>query len=99
MPDHGDTRPWLVFLSYMEPLSTLHLRAASIAVHRHLPNARVALCLWQEMDEENLGSLRRKLRVAAIASTTLEAVEAAIISPLRRSAGKAAAREFLPSPR
>ncbi len=83
-PLHGDSRPWLVFLSYMEPLSTLHLRAASIAVHRHLPNARVALCLWQEMDEENLSALRGRLRVAAIASTTLEAVEAAIISPLRR---------------
>ncbi len=85
-PLHGDMRPWLVFLSYMEPLSTLHLRAASIAVHRHLPNARVALGLWQEMDEENLTALRRRLRVAAIASTTLEAVEAAIISPLRRPA-------------
>ncbi len=85
-PLHGDARPWLVFLSYMEPLSTLHLRAASIAVHRHLPNARVALCLWQEMDGGNLSTLRGRLRVAAIANTTLEAVEAAIISPLRRPA-------------
>ncbi len=88
-PLHGDARPWLVFLSYMEPLSTLHLRAASIAVHRHLPNARVALCLWQEMDEGNLSALRGRLRVAAIANTTLEAVEAAIISPLRQPAENA----------
>lgn len=76
-PRKGDATPWLVCLSYMEPLSTLHLRAASIAVHRHLPNARVALCLWQEIDGELLKSLRRRLRVAAIASSTLEALEAA----------------------
>jgi predicted PurR-regulated permease PerM len=76
-PHHGDAAPWLVYLSYMEPLSTLHLRAASIAVHRHLPNARVALCLWQEIDGELLRSLRARLRVAAIASSTLEAVEVA----------------------
>ncbi len=89
-PLDGDARPWLVFLSYMEPLSTLHLRAASIAVHRHLPNARVALGLWQEMDEENLGTLRRRLRVEAIAHTTLEAVEAAMISPPSRPVAEAA---------
>ncbi len=86
-PLHGDARPWLVFLSYMEPLSTLHLRAASIAVHRHLPNARVALSLWQEIDPDLLRSLRRRLRVAAIASTTLDAVEAAIAEPARGGRG------------
>lgn len=91
-PAKGDAEPWLVYLSYMEPLSTLHLRAASIAVHRHLPDARVALCLWQEIDGEMLQSLRRKLRVSAIASTTLEAVETAAnaVAPRRGRPGESA---------
>jgi predicted PurR-regulated permease PerM len=84
-PHHRDATPWLVYLSYMEPLSTLHLRAASIAVHRHLPNARVALCLWQEIDRDLLASLRKKLRVAAIASSTLESVEAAAAMGTRKA--------------
>jgi len=83
-PYKGDAAPRFVFLSYMEPLSTLHLRAASIAVHRHLPNARVAMCLWQEIDGDLLTSLRAKLRMGVIASSTLEAVEAAATLEARK---------------
>jgi len=90
-PHRGDAKPWLVFLSYMEPLSTLHLRAASIGVHRHLPNVRVALCLWQEIDGALLGRLKAKLRIGAIASSTLDAVEAAMMEPPRRTILKLAA--------
>jgi hypothetical protein len=65
----------LVCLSFIEPLSTLHLRAHSIAVRRRAPDAKLMLCIWQEADSALIAELRRKLRVDHVATTMSNALE------------------------
>ncbi len=67
----------LVCLSFVEPLSTLHLRAVSLQVRRAVPQAKVLLCIWQQTDESLLAQLRAKLRVEHVVTTTSDALEAA----------------------
>ena len=67
----------LVCLSFIEPLSTLHLRAFSRQVARRAPQARVMLCIWQKTDESILKEWRRKLRVGHLVTTTADALDAA----------------------
>ena len=67
----------LVFLSFVEPLSTLHLRAAGLQVRKRLPDARIALCIWQQTDKSLLDKLSRHLRVDGIATTTSQALDVA----------------------
>ena len=64
----------LVFLSFLEPLSTLHLRAASRQVRRRLPGTDVVICIWQETDKALLDTMRRQMRVEGIATSTREAL-------------------------
>ena len=66
----------LVCLSFFEPMSAQHLRAASRAVRRRAPGARILLCIWQETDESLLRVLRRRLRVDGIVTTMSDAIEA-----------------------
>lgn len=81
----------LVFLSFIEPLSTLHLRAASIQVHRRAKNARVAMAIWQEADAAFIDTLRRQLRVDALVTKTSEALEATSLLVRAPAARKPAA--------
>lgn len=67
----------LVCLSFVEPLSTLHLRAVSLAVRRAVPRAQIMLCIWQQADERLVAQLRAKLRVRTVVTTTSQALEAA----------------------
>ncbi|MER2528158.1 MAG: AI-2E family transporter [Candidatus Competibacter denitrificans] len=67
----------LVCLSFIEPLSTLHLRAFSRQVARRAPQAKVMLCIWQKTDESILKEWRRKLRVGHLVTTTADALDAA----------------------
>lgn len=67
----------LVCLSFIEPLSTLHLRAFSRQVKHHAPQARVMLCIWQKTDEALLKEWSRKLRVDYLVTTTSDALAAA----------------------
>ncbi len=67
----------LVCLSFVEPLSTLHLRSVSLQVRQAVPKARVMLCIWQQTDAQLVAQLRAKLRVETVATTTSEALEAA----------------------
>lgn len=76
-PKAGDV-PALVFLSFVEPLSTLHLRALKMRVGRALPQARVALALWQEADPALKAELRHKTTVDAVVTRTAEALQVAI---------------------
>ena len=68
----------LVCLSFIEPLSTLHLRAFTRQVTRHAPQAKVILCIWQKTDESILKEWRRKLRVDYLVTTTADAFDAAV---------------------
>jgi hypothetical protein len=65
----------IVIISYVEPLSTLHIRAASIAVRRAAPGARVMGVVWQEMTDDLRRLLGQRLRVDAIAHSVSEAVD------------------------
>jgi len=67
----------LICLSFIEPLSTLHLRAFSRQVKRRAPQAQVILCIWQKTDEALLKEWRRKLRVEHLVTTTADALDAA----------------------
>ncbi|MBL8258693.1 MAG: AI-2E family transporter [Candidatus Competibacteraceae bacterium] len=67
----------LVCLSFIEPLSTLHLRAFSRQVKRHAPQAQVMLCIWQKTDDALIKEWRRKLRVDRLVTTTADALDAA----------------------
>ena len=64
----------LVCLCFIEPLSTLHLRAFSIATRKCARNAQLMLCLWQKTDEFITEELRRKVRVDRFVTTTTEAL-------------------------
>ncbi len=65
----------LVVLSYVEPLSTVHMRAASIAARRASPGAAVIVAVWQEVTDELRMMLRSRLRVDATAHSVREALE------------------------
>mgnify|MGYP001415262881 CR=1 FL=1 len=65
----------LVCLSFVEPLSTLHLRAASIGVRRKFGGARVVLCIWQQAEAGLIDALRRQLRVDGLVTTTVDALK------------------------
>ncbi len=67
--------PALVCLSFVEPLSTLHLRAYARAVRQRVPRARLMLCLWQDTDARLLAELQKKLRMDIVATTTSTALE------------------------
>lgn len=67
----------LVFLSFVEPLSTLHLRAASFQAHRRVPGARVVVAIWQDTDINLDADFARKLRVDRVVTTTSDALEVA----------------------
>ena len=67
----------LVCLSFIEPLSTLHLRAFSRQVKRRVPQARVMLCIWQKTDKALIEEMHRKLRVDRLVTTTADALDAA----------------------
>ncbi len=68
-----ETMPQIIVLSFVEPLSTLHLRAVSMAVRRRAPNVRVMLCIWREMAPEMADEIRRVARVNDVAFNIEEA--------------------------
>jgi hypothetical protein len=75
-PTKTDT-PALVFLSFVEPLSTLHLRALQMRVRHAVPKAHVALALWQETDGALKTELQRKTHADAVVTRIAEALQAA----------------------
>ena len=74
-PDERDFA--LVCLCFVDPLSTLHMRASSAAVRRGAPNAKIMLCVWQRTGESFLANYAEKLRVDAIVTTISDALDAA----------------------
>lgn len=68
----------LVCLSFLEPLSTVHLRLAIRRVHRVAPDARILLCIWRQRDPAMIETLKTKVRADALATTVNSALAAAL---------------------
>jgi hypothetical protein len=74
----------MVFLSFVDPLSTLHLRHAVRSVRKRFPQALVALGIWRERD----GAMGRQLlRVARsdILAPTMGVALSAVVDEARKA--------------
>ncbi|WP_244488062.1 AI-2E family transporter [Aureimonas sp. Leaf454] len=66
----------LIVLSFLEPLSTVHLRQAVRAAHKIAPGARIVIGIWRERDPAALQQLRRRVHADVIATTFTTALKA-----------------------
>lgn len=60
---------WAVVMSFVEPSSTLHMRAYTRGAHRLVPGRPVLFAVWQSMEESRLKSLRKITRAQGIVSS------------------------------
>jgi predicted PurR-regulated permease PerM len=89
-PTLADTRGVaLVCLSFLEPLSTVHLRLAVRRVHKIVPSARILIGIWRQRDPAMVQELRKKVHADALV-TTLTAALAAVLEMSGTSTGTAA---------
>ena len=70
----------LICLSFIEPLSTVHLRLAIMQARRRAPHAEVMLCIWQQRDRQLVDDLVKRVRADAIVTTMADALEHVIES-------------------
>ncbi|WP_062210021.1 AI-2E family transporter [Aureimonas sp. AU12] len=68
----------LVCLSFIEPLSTVHLRQAVRRVHRVAPKARILVGIWRQRDPAMLRELKRRVHADALVTTLNSALAAAL---------------------
>jgi hypothetical protein len=68
----------LVCLSFIEPLSTVHLRQAVRQVHRVAPKARIMVGIWRQRDPAMLQDLKRRVHADALVTTLNSALAAAL---------------------
>ncbi|WP_279480469.1 AI-2E family transporter [Aureimonas sp. SK2] len=68
----------LVCLSFIEPLSTVHLRQAVRRVHRVAPRARILIGIWRQRDPAMLQELKRRVHADALVTTINGALAAAL---------------------
>ena len=68
----------LVVLSFIEPLSTVHLRQAVREVHRVAPKARIMIGIWRQRDPAMLQELQRRIHADALVTTLNKALAAAL---------------------
>ncbi|WP_244493666.1 AI-2E family transporter [Aureimonas sp. AU4] len=68
----------LVCLSFIEPLSTVHLRQAVRQVHRVAPGARIMVGIWRQRDPAMLQDLKRRVHADALVTTLNSALAAAL---------------------
>ena len=73
--EEGATERAVVCLSFIEPLSLVHLRAVLHKVRVAAPQAHVILCLWQKTDATILENVKQKLHVKYLATTNAAAVD------------------------
>lgn len=69
----------LVVLSFLEPLSLVHLRQAVRQVHRIAPSAKIVIAIWRERDPAMLKELERRTHADAV-TTTFNRTLAAVLS-------------------
>ena len=65
--DASDVR--LVCLSFLEPLSTVHLRMMVRQVHRIAPKAHVFVGIWRQRDPAMVAQLATRLHTDALVTT------------------------------
>lgn len=65
----------IICLSFIEPLSLVHLRATLHAIRLAKPKSHVLLCIWQKTDPAIITTMKKKLLVKYIATTNTEAVD------------------------
>lgn len=70
----------LVCLSFIEPLSTVHLRLAIKQARRRAPGAKIMLCIWQQRDRRLVDDLIKRVHADAIVTTMADALEHVIRS-------------------
>ncbi|WAJ27679.1 AI-2E family transporter [Antarcticirhabdus aurantiaca] len=68
----------LVCLSFLEPLSTVHLRQMVREVHRVAPDAHVLIGIWRQRDESLVQDLNRKVRADGLVTTLTAALARAV---------------------
>ncbi|MEH3146178.1 MAG: AI-2E family transporter [Methylobacterium frigidaeris] len=82
----------LVCFSYIEPLSTSHIRLAARIARREIPGVRVMVAVWRERDRAMLDRLRRTTSADVLVTSLGEALEAAAglsVQPARLRTGVA----------
>lgn len=65
----------LICLSFIEPLSTVHLRLAVMQARQRAPEAAVMLCIWQQRDIQLVTQLVKRVRASAVVTTMADALE------------------------
>lgn len=65
----------IICLSFIEPLSLVHLRATLHAVRLAKPKSQVLLCIWQKTDPAIIATMKKKLLIKYIVTTNTEAVD------------------------
>lgn len=87
--DRSSEPPALICFSFIEPLSTLHLRTASRRARLLAPDSLLMLGIWRQRDPHLQAELSRRLRfdmlVTTMADALSETMAAATTRPLSRS--------------
>ncbi|KMO31276.1 transporter [Methylobacterium variabile] len=68
----------LVCLSYIEPISTSHIRLAARLARRAIPGVRVMVAIWRERDPAGRDRLRRATSADILVTTISDALDAAL---------------------
>ncbi|MGX7705382.1 AI-2E family transporter [Methylobacterium sp. Gmos1] len=69
----------LVCLSYIEPISTSHIRLAARLARRAIPGVRVMVAIWRERDPAGRDRLRRATSADILVTTISDALDAALV--------------------
>ena len=69
----------MAFLSYLDPLSTAHIRLALRRLRRRMPGARTVVGIWRPRDPTSIEPLRKTIS-ADVLVTTMGEAEAAVAS-------------------
>lgn len=72
----GRPRYAAAIMSFVEPVSVLHLRLYGMQTRRYLGKVPVLFAVWQEMAEDLQETYRRKLKVTDVVTTTEDVVTA-----------------------
>lgn len=87
--DRSSEPPALICFSFIEPLSTLHLRTASRRARLLAPDSLLMLGIWRQRDPHLQAELSRRLRfdmlVTTMADALSETMAVATTRPLSRS--------------
>ncbi|MBK3422941.1 AI-2E family transporter, partial [Methylobacterium sp. IIF4SW-B5] len=68
----------LVCLSYIEPISTSHIRLAARLARRAIPGVRIMVAVWRERDAAGRDRLRRATSADIVVTTISDALDAAL---------------------